>query len=318
MRTEDKRSRGGLRSQFVLANQILDMVRDRRMERGEHLAEPALARRLGVSRTPVRAALDLLAREEVVVSRRNHGYTLAKGWSELRSLILPVPQSEEEELYLRIIRDRLSGRIPESVTQVALLNQLGVNRALLLRTLERMAKEGLIVKKPGHGWSFPPGIDTALALRNSYDFRLAVEPAVFFLDSFRIDAVALARARSRHLWLVEQGDELSASSRQLFEIDAEFHDMLASFSGNSFFVQAVEHQNRLRRLFEYQGYWNVRRIHSWAREHLAVMDALWAENRRAAAEQMRRHLMQSYREAIKIGAAHRAAVAGNCPDAGRR
>lgn len=311
MNAQDKRSRGGVRSQVALANQILDVVRDRRMESGERLAEPALARRLGVSRTPVRAALNLLARENVVVSRPNQGFSLAKGWSELRSLILPVPQSEEEELYLRIIRDRLAGHLPKNVTQVALLNHLGVNRALLLRTVERMAEEGLIVKKPGHGWAFPPGIDTALALRSSYDFRLTVEPAMFFLDSFRVDAVALARARSRHLWLVERDDDLQASSRQLFEIDAEFHDMLASFSGNSFFVQAVEQQNRLRRLFDYQGYWDLRRIQRWAREHLAVMDALWAENPDAAAERMRHHLMQSYRQTVKLGAGHRAAVAGS-------
>jgi DNA-binding GntR family transcriptional regulator len=296
-------TRSGPTSQYILANQILDIVRDRRLESGERLAEFALAKQLGVSRTPIRTALTLLAREGIVLARRNYGFSLVKGWTSLRSTILAVPSSSEDDLYGKLIRDRLAGVIPHNVTQAALLEHFGVNRAVLIRTLGRMAGEGLITKNKGQGWRFLPSIDTAVALRNSYDFRLTVEPAVFLLDTFKIDFVVLDRARSQHLWLLEQAEGSSAGSRQLFEIDALFHEMTASFSQNSFFLQAVQHQNRLRRLLEYQGYWNQRRIQEWVREHLEIMDALWADDCQAAAERMRHHLTSAYRAAVKLGSA---------------
>ena len=296
-----KKTRKPPTSQYVLANQILDIVRDGRLESGERLAESAVARKLGVSRTPVRAALKLLAEQGIVLTRRNRGFSLLKGWADLRSTILAVPSTSEDDLYGKLIRDRLAGDIPHTVTQAALLQHFDVNRAVLLRTLARMADEGLVVKNKGHGWKFLPSIDTAVALRNSYDFRLAVEPDVFLLDSFRIDLVALDRVRSRHLWLLEQGEAVTATGQQLFEIDAQFHEMIASFGQNSFFEQAVQHQNRLRRLLEYQGYWNLRRIRSWVREHLEIMDALWAGDHRLAAERMRRHLTSACRAAVKLG-----------------
>lgn len=304
------RTRSRPTNQYVLANQILDIVRDRRLERGQRLAELSLSRRLGVSRTPVRAALRLLKSNGIVVSRHNQGFSLLKSWAELRSTMLAVPSTREDELHGELIRNRLADVIPNTVTQSLLLKHFGVSRAVLTRTLARMADEGLVVKNQGHGWTFLPSIDTTLALRNSYDFRMTVEPAVFLLASFRIDLIALDRVRSRHLWLLEQGENLKATGKELFEIDARFHETIASFGQNSFFEQAVQHQNRLRRLFEYEGYWNLRRIQSWVREHLEIIDALWAGDHELAAERMRNHIASAYRAAVKLGFARTAGYAG--------
>ncbi|WP_084174589.1 GntR family transcriptional regulator [Afifella pfennigii] len=305
-----KHNRSGPDSRYVLANQILDIVRDRRLEKDERLAEVALAEQLGVSRTPVRAALKLLAREGIVLARPNQGFSLQKGWTELKSTILAAPSSSEDELYLKIIGGRLDGTIPKSVTQASLLEQFDVSRAVLLRTLSRMAEEGLVTKNKGRGWTFLPAIDTAVALRNSYDFRLVVEPAVFELETFEINMVALDRARSRHLWLLEQGDDLNATSQQLFEVDAQFHEMIMGFANNSFFLQVVQHQNRLRRLLEYQGYWDLRRVRTWVSEHLEILDALYAQDLKKAAERMRKHLGNAYSAAVKLGVAKGSESAG--------
>lgn len=303
--TPGKSARGSAKSQSILANQILDIVRDRRMERGDRLAEITLAEQLGVSRTPVRSALRRLAQEGIVQARPNQGFSLLRGWVDLKNTTLVPPTTAEEELYMSLIRDRIAGGIGSNVTQAVLLEHYRTNRSVLIRTLGRMAEEGLVTKNKGHGWTFMPLIDTAIALRNSYDFRLAVEPSVFRLETFRIDPIALDRMRSRHMWLLEQGDDLTATGHQLFEIDAQFHETMTSFGENAFFLQAVQHQNRLRRLLEYRGYANVARIQGWVREHLEIMDSIRDNDLVTAETRMRQHLRNAYRAATSLTASGR-------------
>ena len=42
------------------------------------------------------------------------------------------------------------------------------------------------------------------------------------------------------------------SARELFEADIEFHETLASWSGNRFFLEALVRVDHLRRLVEYR------------------------------------------------------------------
>ncbi|WP_349010696.1 GntR family transcriptional regulator [Rhizobium sp. RCAM05973] len=59
---------------YRLANQILDLARNARFEPGHHLREQQLGDLIGVSRTPVRSALLLLAERGIVEARRNQGF----------------------------------------------------------------------------------------------------------------------------------------------------------------------------------------------------------------------------------------------------
>ncbi len=57
--------------------QLKDLILSGRVRPAERLAESALAKRFGVSRTPLREALMKLEREGLVVGERNVGYTVA-------------------------------------------------------------------------------------------------------------------------------------------------------------------------------------------------------------------------------------------------
>lgn len=282
-------------SQFLLARQIVAHVFENKLGKGHHLVETALADRFGVSRTLIRASLNRLAKESVVEPRPNQGFFLLKGWDQLNAGIISVPPSVEDTLYRRIVRDRISGKIPERITQVALIERYSADRGALLRALETMADEGIVTKNKGHGWTFLPTIGTEHSVRNSYDFRRILEPSGILLDSFRADPVALERLRAAHLALLGEAD--TASGPHLFELDAEFHETIASFTQNSFFMQAMQQQNRLRRLLEYRGYENRRRVRIWVREHLAVLDALEARKFGRASQLLMEHLDKAYRNA---------------------
>jgi DNA-binding GntR family transcriptional regulator len=277
-------------AQYRLANLILDIVRTLRLKAGHHVTEQWLAEELSVSRTPVRSALKLLAERGIVEARPNHGFFLAKSWSELDpQLTLPVPATPEEAFYTTLLRDRMAGDIADSITQTELARRYRSSRFVLLRVLGRMADEGLVARNKGQGWSFLPTLDSARALRSSYDFRVAIEPAGLLLTTFLSDQLTLKRLRADHEFALS-GAATALSESALFELDSSFHETLAGFSGNPHILQGVQQHNRLRRLFEYQGYGNRRRVRDWVREHLDVIACLQADDRAGAAERLRAHL----------------------------
>jgi DNA-binding GntR family transcriptional regulator len=290
-----------------LANQILDIVRNAKLEAGHHLTEQWLSDLLGVSRTPIRAALNLLADHGVVEARKNQGFFLAKPFDALQRIQVTVPSSAEQNLYKQLVRDRLAGKLPDSVTQSEIAKRYRVDRGVLIRALSRLAEDNLIARNKGHGWRFLPTLATDIALRNSYEFRLAIEPAGILLDSFRPDPAAVERVRLQHMVLLSHPDINSIDGAQLFETDVAFHETLARFSGNLFLLQAVQQQNRLRRLFEFWSYGNRRRVRDWCREHLAIIDAISAGDFPHAADAMRQHLARAYEERPPIELKARAA-----------
>ena len=89
-------ARSSRQSSFHLANQLLDVIRDARLEPGHHLREQQLADLVGVSRTPIRSALNLLAKRGIVETRRNHGYFLRKPFDSLHRIEIEVPSSADE------------------------------------------------------------------------------------------------------------------------------------------------------------------------------------------------------------------------------
>ena len=180
----------------------------------------------------------------------------------------------------------------------------------MARTLSRLAEDGLIIRNHGHGWTFAPTLDFLISLRASYEFRLTLEPAGFLLPTFKPDHAAIERMRLQHLYLASHPDISSVNSMQLFETDAAFHEMCAEASGNAFFAQAVQSQNRLRRLLEFGSYFDSRRVREWCREHLGIIEAIASGNFAQASIRMHAHLEQALASA-QVAAKQTDTTAGN-------
>ena len=113
------------------------------------------------------------------------------------------------------------------------------------------------------------------------------------LPGFRIDRQVLERSRGQHMSLI--GPNCHAlPSHEVFHIDASFHELLASMSGNSFVVAIIRQHNRLRRLIEYKGYPNMARRRAWALEHIAIIDALLEGSTETASALLTDHLRNAY------------------------
>ncbi|CAK9886059.1 MAG: hypothetical protein XXXJIFNMEKO3_02483 [Candidatus Erwinia impunctatus] len=276
-----------------ITRQLLDLIYEARFDPNHHLREQYLADALGVSRTPIRAGLKELTRLGVVESRPNQGFFLLKKADELQQLVIEPPPSSDQTLYELLVRDRIAGVLNASFTQTEITQRYDVDRGVLTRTLVKLSEDGLIARNPGHGWHFLQTLNSNVALRNSYAFRLMLEPDALLSPELRIDRRTLKHLRAAHLRLITHPDITQVSAREIFETDASFHETLAECSGNMFVLQAIQQQNRLRRLLEFSSYHDKRRVKAWCEEHICIIDALRENQTTQAAELMRRHLQHA-------------------------
>lgn len=279
--------------QIELARQILDLARDEGWEAGTRIPEQALARRLGVSRSPVGKALRFLAGHGVVAAAPR-GYALARRVDNAVRQAMSLPPSEVEALFARVMVDRARGTLPQEVSEAELSDRYGAARGTMRKVLLRFARDGLAERLRGHGWRFADGLDDEKAVDESYEFRLATECAGLRSPGFRADPQRLEALRRAHLDLMERA-AATITREEWFEVNAAFHEALAAWSGNRFFLQAVRSQNSLRRMQEYSDFsaLGAERIRTSCEEHLGILDTLAKGDVEFAEALLRRHLTRA-------------------------
>jgi len=276
----------------ALARQILRIARHDGLCAGAHLPEVKLAERLGVSRSPVRAALALLKERGAVQTSTGQGYFLAHDSDSAAFAAITLPEAEEEVIYRDLVRARFANLIPQQVAVSDVMRRYGCDRATANRVLAQMSEEGVIERAAGRGYVFGPVLNDAKAYDESYRFRLLVEPAAVLEPGFRPDPKRMRALRERHAALLSAGID-SVPMAELFEADADFHEAIGAFCGNRFLAHAIRLQTRLRRLSEYENYNDRDRLRESCLEHLAILDALDAADFARAAELLRGHIAVS-------------------------
>lgn len=278
------------RLQAKLAGQIVDLLRHQKLTAGAHVTEEFLTEQFKVSRSPVRAALRLLAQKGVFEARSNHGYFLVNDADAIEPTALDIPVAEDDGLYDRIAADLFADQLPREVRESDLIQRYKARRASLVRVLQKMFEEGLVQRKSGHGWAFLPSFTSVEGNYQSYRFRIIVEPAGLLEPTFKVDPVRLQAVRRGHERLLQDATK-NAVGTEWFNINAEFHQMLADFSGNQLIQQAIQQQNRMRRLSEYRSVPSQERILQSLNEHFHIMDAVAQGDLEWAATLLRQHLM---------------------------
>jgi DNA-binding GntR family transcriptional regulator len=254
---------------------------------GFHLTEQRLCNAFGLSRSPIRGALSLLANHGIVERRPERGYYLKVSADDLATSEPVLPVSGNDELYRVMANAWFNGIIPDLVSTAELRRRFGGGPDVS-RALERLAEDGVIVRSAGKGWRLGPNLASEQAFRDSYVFRLTIEPAAILLDTFRLDQPLAVRSARRHEQILTGGRE--ASIKEMVDADLEFHHLIAVSCGNQFFAQAILRQNVLRRLTEMLTTPDGERLRASSTEHVGILDALGADRRELAATLMREHL----------------------------
>lgn len=268
-----------------LARSIADLLKADGLKPGAPVNQLALARRLGVSRTPIRAALKLL-RDSGMVKLEGRGLALANV-----DAALPIGEESDPRhvLIAAIAQGRQHGDLPASVTEADLMRRFNAPRADVAGALRHLAGLGVVERKLGFGWRFAALADSAADKRACYRFRLLVEPAALLEPGYAADPAWIASMQACHARYLARRWQ-AADAIAFFEMNAAFHLGLATYSGNRFLAQAVAQQNALRRLRNYSWRLGEERVRISCSDHLAILEAVADKAMERAAELMRRHL----------------------------
>jgi len=274
-----------------LARQIKAHLHGDAVPVGTRLPERALAEQLRVSRSPVRAAMQLLAEEGVLGRRAEGGFAVRR---RPRRAPPPTPDSNEA-VFLRLAELHLSGGLPPRVSERALAQRLGAPRAAMLRALARAAEEGWAERLPGRGWSLLPVLSTREALAESYRLRMLLEPAGLLDPAFRADHDALHALRRE---IVATMVDAGATPAAIYALGLRFHTLLIRQSRNALLIDAVTRINSARRVVGYRRNLDRARLLARCEEHVALLDLVLAGQLRLAARRLRRHIAADMRDKL--------------------
>lgn len=278
------------RLQQEIAERILQMVREDGLEAGAWLNENHAARRLNVSRTPVRAAIDHLARQGLVRRHPNRGVELLSAPAAAAD---GAATADATELAMvRVAHDRHSGQLPDEISELELMRRYDLGRPEVQRLMARLADLDMVERKRGYGWRFLHEARDQSVHDERYRFRLLVEPMALLEPGFALEQAWIDEMRVRHeATLAQPWRESSAIG--FYEMNADFHEGLAAASGNRFIHSAIRRQNQLRRLSNYDWAYGYERVVVNSREHLQMLATLEAGDRELASALMRSHLQRA-------------------------
>jgi DNA-binding GntR family transcriptional regulator len=281
------------RLQVELAARILRLLKDQGAAPGHHLVEQELCEAFGVSRTPIRGALKLLAQQGSLEARANRGFVLLEPITVAPVLEPLNPQEEaDHQLLVAIAEARNSGKLPADVTQQEICRLFDAKSPTVVRVLRKLSELGLVERKAGNGWTFVPLVDSLKAQAESYKFRRAVEPAVVLQEGFELDREWAKVTRARHM-AFRRRPFRDFRAVEFYEMNSDFHEQLARCSGNRYLLDAVRRQIQLRSFLNYHWHYGPARVHASIDEHMQILDALEAGDNQGAANIMIEHLTAS-------------------------
>lgn len=269
-----------------IAAEIVELIHSGVLSRDQHLSAQKLALRFGVSRSPIRGALEWLEEQGYVVQKSNRGYFVAENIDTARAQ--PVVQ-DEPSAYLEFANDWLTERIPENVSEQFVLHRYKLTKAQSTDILNRATLEGWAERRQGYGWRLLPVARTNEALEKIYRFRAVIEPAALLEPSYIVDPKIIERQRE-NMDLFLSGDLEHLSSDRILYLGAGFHEDIALMSGNPFFHQALIRVNKMRLLMEYKTLPDRTQVKRQWLEHRGILDLVERGDMMGASFAMRQHL----------------------------
>lgn len=257
---------------------------------GDHIGSQQLADQFGVSRSPVREALQLLADQKVLQRHDNRGFFVRSSRTPpIKSAGSNAEMPERSRAYRKFADDWLDNRIGDEVTEQFLRDRYRLTKAQVTDLLMRAVHEGWVERKPGYGWRLLPVAKTPEAFEQIYRFRMLIEPAAMLEPTFRIDRAVLAEQRRIQEEMLSPGAVGMPADRVVLN-GSLFHEEVIKMAGNPFFFRALEQANRMRRLLEYRAQVDRQRLHTQCSEHLQIVGLLEKGDVIEASYLMRQHL----------------------------
>lgn len=272
-----------------IAKEIAQLIRSGDLKPEEHLSTQGLADKFGVSRSPVREAMQVLFEQGLLEQKPNRGFFVSATVTIEENGAPDDQLPETMSDYHRLAEDWLTDRIPADVTEQMLRERYDLTKAQLNDILVRATREGWAERKQGYGWRLLPVAKTAEAFEQIYRFRMLIEPAAMLEPTFALDRKIIEEQRRIQERMLATDIRNLPAERLLYN-GSLFHEELIKMSGNPFFHISLVRVNRMRRLLEYRSNVDRDRLHVQCEQHLAILSLLEKGEIVEASYAMRRHL----------------------------
>lgn len=271
---------------------------------GTRLLVSAVADRLGVSRPPVKRALELLAEDGVVVPLSSQGYVVGRAAGQkslprtnLHGLKLELPpelgsnlgQASWERIFEAVEAD-IMNCIPFGTFQISeagIGDYFDVSRTVVRDVLSRMDSRGLIEKDRSSHWIAGPF--SARMLDDAHEVRRLLEPGAIAAALPALDNRMLSEARALVSSVLAGATALTQETIDRLETD--LHVDALRLVRNKRLSQAVQLSQIslvINRLFDI--YIGLHEENDMLREHALVFDHLLLGDPDGAAVGLRYHL----------------------------
>ena len=279
---------GGNTALGGLAADLAALIRREGLPDDAHVSEQWAADRLGVSRSPARAAMHELAGAGILTKVPQRGFFVASAPPNGHHKV-DAGLGDDEAAFAAITNDRFAGTLATQFTTADISRRYGLSTRRTERVLARMEAEDLIRKRRGRGWEFHELLSSVGAHDQTYRFRMIIEPSAIREPGYRLDADEIGVHRRQQQRLIDTGAGEMAGS-EIFAINTGLHEFIVAGARNTYLLEALRRVNRVRRLMEYRLQVDHARIVEQAHEHLRLLDLLHAGDTEAAANFMSAHL----------------------------
>ncbi|MDX6748681.1 GntR family transcriptional regulator [Geminicoccaceae bacterium 1502E] len=288
----------------TIADLLRRSIRDGTLRRGQPLRAGSLAEQLGVSRTPVRRALDVLRREGLVDEPAGGPPRVGGGAAghavSAQGVRLPAGDLRRrprwQEVYAAV-ETELGSRLAFGAYRLgepALAAAMGVSRTIVREALARLQQVGLLDKDPRGHWRTLP-LDPPRA-RDLYEIRRLLEPAALVAAGPRLPKRFVAGLRRRHLAARSACPDVPGA--MLDALERDLHVTCLGYAPNRDLLRLLRGTQSLmiinHHLFD--RYLALPPMEDFIGEHLAVIGRLEAGDWAGAAQGLHGHLRRSEAE----------------------
>lgn len=204
----------------------------------------------------------------------------------------PRASSQLAPQILRTLRERiLSWHYPPGrhLGEQVLCEEFSASRIPVREALRALAEQGLVDQVPNQGcYVKQPDVE---GVHQLYDYRLALELFVVErLAATKLPEEFVERTRANWQPLLRIRADAPVDGGELVRADEEFHLSFALLLGNAYIVEALQDIYERLRFVRRVVITTPHRVHATAGEHLAVLDALVAQNAEGARKAMRQNI----------------------------
>ncbi|MBR9873501.1 MAG: GntR family transcriptional regulator [Vibrionaceae bacterium] len=305
------------RLQQDLLFKVIAKLKADNAQAGCSLNESSLALQFDVSRTPIRAVLKYMADQSITKAVPNKGFVLLIDAATIEEMDQNVSQqSREEKLYLRVLMDLFFGELDCPISEKELQVRYDANRGEIQNVLRLLESDAILQRSPGYKWQLEGVLNTLDRHTESYRCRLIFEPAGLLEPSWNLDRDALETLLNSHLEAITEPQTVTAS--QLFNLSAEFHEVLADCSGNRFLLGIMQQHNRLRKATDLVSMHIQSSVTTSCQRRVEIIELLLKGNNAQAATKLAqllendiRVMKRTYKEVMNVPRAQRESLLNN-------